>query len=127
MSDTAPNPKLKCYIAGPMSGYAEFNFPAFFAAQELFESKGYEVFNPASKDNEANVQTDKSFAEGDDQKLMQSGWDFRAAFDWDCNKVIYADAIYMLKGWEKSSGARAEHAVAVSIQQRYPEYKIIYE
>lgn len=117
----------KCYIAGPMSGYAEFNFPAFFAAQHKLEKEGYEVFNPAAKDSEKAVQTDASFKDGDDQKLMAGGWNFRETYLWDCEKVIYADAIYMLRGWEKSAGARGEHAVAISIQQRYPEYKIIYE
>lgn len=117
----------KIYIAGPMSGYPEFNFPAFFAAQKMFEDKGYEVFNPANKDVESAVTADESFKDGDDQKLMASGWDFRDAYHWDCHKVIYSDAIYMLKGWERSAGARGEHAVAISIQQRYPEYNIIYE
>jgi hypothetical protein len=114
------------YIAGPMSGYPEFNFPAFFTAAYTLERQGWKVWNPASKDGEEGVKKDVSFASGDDQQLMKSGWDFKDAFHWDVHKVIYADAIYMLPGWEKSSGARAEHAVAVSIQQRYPEYKIIY-
>lgn len=117
----------KIYILGPMSGYAEFNFPAFFAAQKKFEELGYIVFNPANKDDEEGVKTDKSFSTGDDQQLMESGWDFRKVFLWDCEKVINGDAVYCLRGWERSSGARAEHAVAVSIQQRYPEYEIIYE
>ncbi len=110
-----------------MSGYPEFNFPAFFAAQARFEKEGYEVFNPANKDVESAVQADASFADGDDQKLMASGWDFRDAYNWDLNKVVYADAIYMLKGWEFSPGAVGEHAAAVSIKKRYPEYQIIYE
>jgi hypothetical protein len=114
------------YIAGPMSGYPEFNFPAFFTAQYTLEKQGWKVWNPANKDQEAGVVTDASFAAGDDQALMKSGWDFKETFLWDCDKVIKSDAIYMLPGWEKSAGARAEHAVAVSIQQRYPEYKIIY-
>jgi hypothetical protein len=29
--------------------------------------------------------------------------------------LIDSDAIYMLRGWEQSKGARAEHAVAVWI------------
>lgn len=115
------------YVAGPMSGYPEFNFPAFFTAQYTLERLGWKVWNPAAKDEEVGVVNDKSFATGDDQELMKSGWDFKKTFLWDCEKVINSDGIYMLRGWEKSSGARAEHAVAVSIQQRYPEYKIIYE
>lgn len=114
------------YIAGPMSGYANFNFPAFFTAADKFKAEGWVVFNPAAKDGEAEVEKDASFKTGDDQQLMKSGWDFREAYLWDVTKVIEADAIYMLPGWEKSAGARGEHAVAISIQQRYPEYKIIY-
>lgn len=117
----------KIYIAGPMSGYPEFNFPAFFKAAATFQDMGYVVFNPASKDNEANVKTDTSFATGNDQELMESGWDFKKAYLWDVTKVIEGDAIYMLRGWERSAGARGEHAVAISIQQRYPEYEIIYQ
>lgn len=115
------------YIAGPMSGYDDFNFPAFDEAQKKFEDLGYKVWNPASKDNEANVKTDESFATGNDKKLMESGWNFEEAFIWDLNKVCQSRAIYMLKGWEFSSGARGEWASAVSMKQRYPEYEIIYQ
>lgn len=115
------------YIAGPMSGYPEFNFPAFFEAADMLTAQGYKVWNPASKDSEIGVVTDKSYTTGDDKQLMESGWDFRETYLWDCEKVIYSDAIYMLKGWEKSAGARGEHAVAISMKQRYPEYEIIYQ
>lgn len=117
----------KIYIAGPMSGYKNFNFDAFNTAEDVLTREGWAVFNPANKDNEAGVVSDPSFAKGDDQQLMKSGWDFREAYLWDVTKVIESDAIFMLKGWEKSAGARGEHAVAISIQQRYPEYQIIYE
>jgi hypothetical protein len=115
------------YIAGPMSGYPEFNFPAFFAAQKKLEAEGWKVWNPAGKDSESDVQKSDAYATGSDQQLMQSGWDFRKAYLWDCDKVIKGDGIYMLQGWEKSAGARGEHAVAVSMKQRYPEYEIRYE
>lgn len=115
------------YIAGPMSGYPEFNFPAFFRAQKNFEDHGWKVWNPAAKDGEEGVVKDPSFATGNDTELMSSGWDFREAYLWDCEKVIQSDAIFMLKGWEKSAGARGEHAVAISIKQRYPDYEIFYE
>lgn len=116
----------KVYIAGPMTGYKNFNFDAFFTAEHTLKKQGWEVFNPANKDAEAGVVDGAGWDKGDDQALMASGWDFKEAFLWDCSKVIESDAIYMLKGWEKSSGARAEHAVAIAIQARYPEYKIIY-
>lgn len=117
----------KIYIAGPMSGYPEFNFPAFFRAAKLWEEAGWTVFNPANKSNEAKVVGHSSFGEGNDKALMASGWSFRDAYKWDTDRVIEADAIYMLKGWEASPGARGEHGVAMAMKTKYPEYEIIYE
>ncbi len=114
------------YIAGPMSGYPEFNFPAFFEAEKYLTALGYKVFNPANKEQEKGTTEAKSFASGDTVNLVKEGWDYRGAFAWDCEKVIYGDAIYMLPGWEYSPGACAEHAIAKFIKKQNPEYKIIY-
>lgn len=35
------------YLSGPMSGYPEFNFPAFFEAATQLQQRGYQVVNPA--------------------------------------------------------------------------------
>jgi hypothetical protein len=109
-----------------MSGYPEFNFPAFFAAQAKLEAEGWEVYNPAAKESENEVQKDESFSTGDNTTLVKNGWDYRSAFMWDCAKVISGDGIYMLPGWEFSPGASAEHAVAKFIKKQNPEYQIIY-
>lgn len=116
---------MKIYIAGPMSGYPEFNFPAFFAAQERLEADGWIVFNPAEKDQEATLDPN-AVKTGDAKEAIAKGFDFREAFTWDMNKVIEASAIYMLPGWQFSPGATAEHAVAVAMKKHYPEYQIIY-
>lgn len=115
------------YIAGPMTGYPEFNFPAFFKAQADFEAKGWKVFNPAAKDLEAEVHEMDAFKTGDAKASIEEGFDFRAAFKWDCEKVIEGNGIYMLKGWEKSTGARGEWAVAQFIKANDPTYEIMYE
>jgi hypothetical protein len=114
------------YIAGPMSGYPEFNFPAFFAAAKKFEDEGWNVHNPANKESEKGTTAASSFKAGDNAGLVAEGWDYKGAFMWDCEKVIYGDAIYMLPGWEKSAGATAEHAIAKFIKKQNPEYQIIY-
>lgn len=114
------------YIAGPMTGYPEFNFPAFFAAQKKFEAEGWKVWNPADKESESGVQEDSAFALGNNIELVKNGWDWKAAFEWDCQKVIQSDAIFLLPGWEKSTGARAEWAVAQFAKAQRPEYQIIY-
>jgi hypothetical protein len=115
------------YIAGPMSGYAQFNFPAFMDAAEKFKALGYEVWNPAAKDGEDGVLETEAAKTGNDTALMGTGWSFEDAFLWDITKVIQSRAIYMLKGWEQSMGAAAEHAVAVSMKRRYPDYEIMYQ
>jgi hypothetical protein len=85
----------KVYIAGPMSGYEEFNFPAFNRAEELLrESYGYKhVVNPAK----LHPTTDLPWAEF----LKQ-----------DLRELIACDAVFLLKGWEKSRGATLEAFVA---------------
>jgi hypothetical protein len=116
------------YIAGPMSGIPEFNFPAFYAAEEFL--KDYydfdKIWNPAKKDIEKELNKE-AFAAGDHVKANATGFDFREAYLWDVQKVIESSAIYMLKGWEKSPGAVGEHAVAVACQKHDPSYEIIYE
>ena len=89
------------YISGPMTGLPEFNYPAFHAATELFEEAGYKVYNPAR-----DYKYDGAL----------ESFPVRDAFKYYCNFITeVADEIYMLKGWEKSIGARAEHALALAI------------
>ncbi len=115
------------YVCGPMTGYPNFNFDAFHKAAEKLKSEGWRVFNPAAKDEEDGVVNGAGWEDGDDQKLVASGWNFKDAFLWDVTKVIEADAIYVLKGFTDSTGATAEIAVAKAIKARYPEYEIFYE
>ena len=115
----------KVYIAGPMSGIPDFNFPAFYAAANMFKAEGWIVFNPADKEGE--TLSDKARENGDPMQAQKDGFNFRDVYLWDVTKVIEADAIYMLPGWENSPGARGEHAVAVAMQRHYPDYQIIYE
>lgn len=82
---------LKIYIAGPMTGYPDYNRTAFFSkAKELME-EGHIVLNPA---------------------LLPAGLCQSEYMDICLAMVRSADAIYLLKGWDVSAGARAEHALA---------------
>ena len=118
--------KKTLYLAGPMSGYPEFNFPAFYEAEQRLSLAGYVVFNPANKESERELDK-KALETGDAQLAAEKGFNFRECYLWDVSKVIEADGIYMLTGWEQSPGARGEHAVAVAMKRHYPNYEIIYE
>lgn len=121
-------PNKSVYIAGPMSGYPDWNYPAFFAAEEKLKAEGWRVFNPARKDEEDGVIDEEAKVEGDTALAIEKGkFDFRKAYLWDLNRVVKGDGIYMLQGWEQSPGARGEHAAAVAMKKNYPDYAIMYE
>lgn len=112
---------MNVYLAGPMRGYKDFNFPAFFAAAEQLREKGHEVFNPAERDtNEFGAEKLKSET-GDEKELSRNlGMEglslTRKVFLHDTHYICTrADAIALLPGWEKSKGANAERALAEAI------------
>lgn len=106
---------MKVYLAGPMRGYPEFNFPAFHAAAADLRAKGLEVFSPAEKDIERHGKDiSKGNTAGDEaQAAAQHGFNLREALGDDLGYICKeADAVALLPGWEGSSGARAELATA---------------
>lgn len=102
------------YVAGPMRGLPEFNFPAFRHATETLRAKGYVVFNPAERDIEAGF--DPTGLSGSDEELAEHSFCLRSALGADTKWICeQADAIYLLKGWENSTGAIAERALAEAL------------
>lgn len=100
----------KIYIAGPMTGLPEHNFPAFRAAAKMLREEGWEVISPAE------MQTADQMAEVARLGAAYKDSDtYRACMRRDLRVVLDCDAIWLLPGWEASSGARIEHAVAATI------------
>lgn len=85
------------YISGPMTGYAEYNFPAFNQLAAQLRAQGYAVSNPAE-----HVLVD-------DHGVFRTWQSFMRE---DIREVSKADVLVVLPGWEKSRGARAEVVVA---------------
>lgn len=103
---------IRVYLAGPMSGVPHFNFPAFHRAAAELRAQGYEVFNPAETDNES-VKLNET---GDEAEAAKHGFCRRQALAEDTQWIaLHADAIALLPGWERSSGARAELALAQAL------------
>jgi dATP/dGTP diphosphohydrolase/uncharacterized protein DUF4406 len=122
----ATPPKKKVYIAGPMRGIKDFNFPAFFEAEEKLRARGYEVFNPARRDEEHYGAGITKIASGSEEEAAaKTGFNIREALGADCDWITkHADMVVFLPGWENSTGCQAEHALAVAL---HLEIKTLHE
>lgn len=95
---------VSTYIAGPMTGLPEFNYPAFAAAAKVLRDKGVDAVSPAELDDGS---TGKSW-----DYYMRLG--LRALLD--CDEMV------LLPGWEDSRGARLERQVAEALGMRITEW-----
>lgn len=103
----------RAYIAGPMRGYALCNFGAFDAAAALVRAMGGEAVSPAEHDRDGGFPSDTMETCSDDE-LAAAGFNLQGAMRWDLGVLLDPTTtdIILLPGWEASSGARLEEAVA---------------
>lgn len=102
----AKPPQKSVYIAGPMRGLPELNFPAFDSAEQTWRKKGWGVVNPAQMDRE------QGYVPAKDQTVFKD-LSIEEAMSRDLPAVAGVHAIALLKGWERSQGAKMElqHAI----------------
>lgn len=105
---------MRVYIAGPMTGIPQFNYPAFIEAAGNLRAWGYEVFSPAEMDDPATAaaaMASKDGAPGSGSANGETWGDFLAR-----DVKLLADdgieAVVVLPGWHQSRGARLETFVA---------------
>lgn len=91
--DDASTMRERVYIAGPMTGLPDFNYPAFHAAAAELRSQGLHVENPAEHGTVA-------------------GAEWSDYLRYDIGRLATCGAIYLLPGWEKSKGAQLEVHIA---------------
>lgn len=89
---------MKLYLSGPMTGYDEFNYPAFHAFASMLRNRGHEVVSPPEQDEISGL----------DPKVAK--WE--EFIRWDIRVLIDCEAIVLMDGWHKSRGARLEHHIA---------------
>ena len=110
---------MKIYLAGPMRGIPEFNFPAFHAAAAKLREAGHEVFSPAERDIERHGGVDISAGNAtgcEKESTEKHGFNLRVALGEDLAWICaHAEAIALLPGWIRSRGATAEHATALAL------------
>lgn len=93
------------YIAGPMRGLPDFNFPAFDTAAAKFRMAGWKVINPAEMDRELD-----GFS-GSPQEVKPFSHYMRR----DIQALLGVTAVAFLPGWTDSEGARVEFVVGKAL------------
>jgi Domain of unknown function (DUF4406) len=88
----------RVYVAGPVTGIPDLNFPAFNATAAELRALGFHVENPAE-----NVPERESWLGYMRMSLVQ---------------IAHSDWMFMLPGWERSKGASIEHRLASDLGLR---------
>jgi len=86
----------RVYVAGPMTGIEDYNFPEFIKASEMLRSQGYEVMNPA------------------DHGVVE-GAEWSDYLRHDIAKLSRCSKVFFLPGWSSSKGANLEMYIATSL------------
>lgn len=81
------------YISGPMTGLPDYNYPMFHGVAEALRRRNFAVINPAEF---FGGKADRTRNEYMRESIL---------------RLLEADAMVLLPGWEKSAGARLEVAI----------------
>ena len=94
----------RLYLAGPMSGYPQYNYPLFDQVAEQLRARGHRIFNPAQNPDGGRKRSRAFY-----MRL-------------DIPALIEAEGVVVLPGWRQSRGASLEVWIAVDLGMPVYEY-----
>jgi hypothetical protein len=113
---------MKIYIAGPMSGYPQFNFPYFDHVANTLRANGFEVVSPAELDDpEFHAKVLEEGITGYEKHLL-GAWGDCLARDVKLIADSGIEMIVLLPRWQASRGARLEAFVGALCDLKFSLY-----
>jgi len=106
--EVLPSPTF--YIAGPMRGIKDFNFPEFDRVAKAARARGFSIINPAELDRVEGIDSNS--------RIDFTPEFLRSIAKRDCEAILklkkeQGDGLILLPNWLSSIGARAEVALAL--------------
>lgn len=107
---------MRLYLAGPMSGIEQMNFPAFIEASETLRAAGHDIVSPVELDAEDGIADEALGSKEGNPADLSLTWaqllsrDVMILGDETENAV---HGIVFLPGWTESRGARLEAYTAL--------------
>lgn len=96
------------YVSGPMTGYPETNYPAFFDAEKILNDAGFGAVNPA--------------------RLGQVlGWTWEQYMRRALMQMMQCSVVVALPGWDYSRGAAEEVRIANMLKMPVLDYEALKE
>lgn len=115
--------KKAYYLAGPMSNFPQFNFPAFDAAAKTLRKHGYKIVSPAELDSKKTRAAALASKDGHPGKQKHTWGDFLAR-----DVKLVADkvqGIILMPDWSHSRGARLEAFVGILCKHEFRYYDAV--
>jgi len=99
------------YVAGPMRGRHQYNAKSFDDAAAMIRKLDLQVINPIDLDSVDGVDC-RLLPDCTNWSVLPDGMNLDDIVYRDLGAIQACEGIYMLNGWQQSTGALAEHAVA---------------
>lgn len=108
---------MNLYIAGPMSGMIDLNYPLFFETEKRLIELGHNAINPArvdSSDDNTDTALVAAIASINTDAENNRTWEYY--MQRDIPLMLKAEGLCLLPDWRRSRGARLEVMIAQTLK-----------